>query len=336
MKKTFMKRLAPLLVAAAVMGSSLAVSAAPETMPDGTIFDAEYYAQAYPDVAGAVGTDKDALYSHYAAFGKAEGRMACAPAKEQTDTKPADTKPATSIQAPNPLTSPTTPLQLLVILKQLEADGVGPELLTSSRPVFWCSDRARPGKAEYPIVYDAYGYPIFIKGTDFSMCIVDAEGKLVGYDYAFGSPNAGGDVYTMVYDEQGLVTEMQSYGRGCKVFVRDGLGRVTEIWDYTPNDPDRHRLRCRITYDEQARTMIMWTDDGEIEENALRKELTFDEQGRLSRYYYYNNTWYTGYVEYIYEYDASGRLEGFHGRAKDAYTKNAVEAPITFKYQYDK
>ena len=101
------------------------------------------------------------------------------------------------------------------------------------------------------------------------MCIVDAEGKLVGYDYAFGSPYAGGDVYTMVYDDQGLVTEMQSYGRGCKVFVRDGLGRVTEIWGYTPNDSDRHRLRCQITYDEQARTMIVWTDDGEIEENAL-------------------------------------------------------------------
>ena len=39
-----------------VMCNSLTVFAAPETMPDGTVFDAEYYAQTYPDVANAVGT----------------------------------------------------------------------------------------------------------------------------------------------------------------------------------------------------------------------------------------------------------------------------------------
>ncbi len=44
-----------------------------------TNFDAEYYAQTYPDVANAVGTDRDALYNHYVTFGKAEGRLACAP-----------------------------------------------------------------------------------------------------------------------------------------------------------------------------------------------------------------------------------------------------------------
>ena len=327
MKKTFMKRLAPLLVAAAVMGSSLAVSAAPETMPDGTIFDAEYYAQAYPDVAGAVGTDKDALYSHYAAFGKAEGRMACAPAKEQTDTKP-----ATSIQAPNPLTSPTTPLQLLVLLKQVHGDGVGPELLTSSRPVSWSLKDATP---LYLVEYDAYGYPIFVKGTDFSLCIVDAEGKLVGYDYGHGSPNAGGDVYTMIYDEQGIVTGMEARHRICYSFVRDGLGRVTEIWGYDLIRPTERGVLVRITYDEQARTMIMWLD-GEIEEDASRVEFTFDEQGRLARYYYYCPRWYALYAEHIYEYDASGRLEGYHGRYKNWGYRDLVEVPITFKYQYDK
>ncbi|MDE7031550.1 MAG: hypothetical protein K2P63_16525 [Lachnospiraceae bacterium] len=332
MKKTFMKRLAPLLVAAAVMGSSLAVSAAPETMPDGTIFDAEYYAQAYPDVAGAVGTDKDALYSHYAAFGKAEGRMACAPAREQTDTKPAVTKPATSIQAPNPLTSPTTPLQLLVLLEQKYGDGVGPELLTSSRPVSW---GMRAGRISSPIEYDAYGYPIFVKGTDLSLCIVDAEGKLVGYDYGHGAPNAGGDVYTMIYDERGIVTGMEALHQICYSFVRDGLGRVTEIWGYDLIRPTERGVLVRITYDDQARTMIMWLD-GEIEEDAFRVEFTFDEQGRLARYYRYEPSWFIGYTEYIYEYDASGRLEGYHGCYKNDSYRTDVEVPITFKYQYDK
>lgn len=59
--------------------SSLSVFAAPKTMPDGTVFDAAYYAAANPDVAKAVGTDERALYGHYVKFGKAEGRIAAQP-----------------------------------------------------------------------------------------------------------------------------------------------------------------------------------------------------------------------------------------------------------------
>lgn len=50
------------------------IQAAPKTMPDGTVFDADYYASTYPDVAEAVGNDETALYDHYVNFGKAEGR----------------------------------------------------------------------------------------------------------------------------------------------------------------------------------------------------------------------------------------------------------------------
>jgi hypothetical protein len=48
-------------------------------MQNGEAFDAEYYAEANPDVKAALGTDEQALYSHYVNFGKAEGRRACAP-----------------------------------------------------------------------------------------------------------------------------------------------------------------------------------------------------------------------------------------------------------------
>ena len=47
-------------------------------LSDGTLFDAEYYAQTNPDVVAVFGTNKDALYTHYVMFGKAEGRKACA------------------------------------------------------------------------------------------------------------------------------------------------------------------------------------------------------------------------------------------------------------------
>lgn len=59
--------------------SSITAFAAPEVMPDGGMFDAEYYAQNNPDVVAAFGTDKELLYSHYVNCGKAEGRLAVAP-----------------------------------------------------------------------------------------------------------------------------------------------------------------------------------------------------------------------------------------------------------------
>ena len=49
--------------------------AAPQTMPDGGVFDAEFYAAKYPDVVVALGTDPATLYAHYVLFGKSEGRL---------------------------------------------------------------------------------------------------------------------------------------------------------------------------------------------------------------------------------------------------------------------
>lgn len=56
-------------------------------MPDGTVFDAEYYAKTYPDVVSAIGTDENALYQHYVMAGKAEGRHPVAPV-QTTESKP--------------------------------------------------------------------------------------------------------------------------------------------------------------------------------------------------------------------------------------------------------
>ena len=64
------------MAATMVLSSSLTAFAAPETMPDGTIFDAEYYAQTNPDVVAILETDKNVLYQHYLNYGKAEGRQA--------------------------------------------------------------------------------------------------------------------------------------------------------------------------------------------------------------------------------------------------------------------
>ena len=69
-------------LAAVLMMSSTPVFASAKIMPDGGLFDAQYYASANADVAGAVGTDENALYRHYLLFGKGEGRSPVRPSGE--------------------------------------------------------------------------------------------------------------------------------------------------------------------------------------------------------------------------------------------------------------
>lgn len=66
--------------------TSMTVNAAPKTMPDGTVFDAEYYAQTYPDVKAAFGNDESALYNHYVQYGKKEGRKPCGTSGQSSQT----------------------------------------------------------------------------------------------------------------------------------------------------------------------------------------------------------------------------------------------------------
>lgn len=75
-----MKKALAMFAVIAATACPLMAQAAPETMPDGTTFDAEYYAASNPDVAAALGTDATALYQHYTQFGKNEGRKPCADA----------------------------------------------------------------------------------------------------------------------------------------------------------------------------------------------------------------------------------------------------------------
>ncbi len=56
-------------------GGNVKAEAAPKTMADGGVFDAEFYAVQYPDVAAVFGTDENMLYMHYTLCGQAEGRL---------------------------------------------------------------------------------------------------------------------------------------------------------------------------------------------------------------------------------------------------------------------
>ena len=73
---------------------SIQAYAVPKQMPDGNIFDAEFYATIYPDVAATLGTDAAMLYKHYVLCGKAEGRLPFAPNAAVTPV----TAPATGVK----------------------------------------------------------------------------------------------------------------------------------------------------------------------------------------------------------------------------------------------
>ena len=75
-----------LLTVIMTMCFGMTAFASPKTMPDGTVFDAEYYAKTYPDVTAVFGTDENALYQHYVTMGKAEGRHPVAPADTKKTT----------------------------------------------------------------------------------------------------------------------------------------------------------------------------------------------------------------------------------------------------------
>ncbi len=80
-RQWFLTTCCGLLCAAAVTVSSPAqVTAAPQQDRSAyrAVFDADYYYNAYPDVAAAIGRNTEALFNHFVSFGVREGRSASA------------------------------------------------------------------------------------------------------------------------------------------------------------------------------------------------------------------------------------------------------------------
>lgn len=76
-KKNCISKLAAAVLLGLVMmtGISMETYAAPKQMPDGAVFDGEFYAAMYPDVVAVFGTDEAMLYNHYLLCGICEGRL---------------------------------------------------------------------------------------------------------------------------------------------------------------------------------------------------------------------------------------------------------------------
>lgn len=74
MKKKIMMTL--LAVGVMFLGGRMTAEATPARMPDGVLFDSDYYAESNEDLMRAFGRDTKLLYQHYVTYGKAEGRKA--------------------------------------------------------------------------------------------------------------------------------------------------------------------------------------------------------------------------------------------------------------------
>lgn len=74
-KRTFCHILLPAAALILALGTGISVEASPVIMPDGYLFDPEYYAENNPDVVAAFGEDPTALYQHFKKYGAEEGRL---------------------------------------------------------------------------------------------------------------------------------------------------------------------------------------------------------------------------------------------------------------------
>ena len=74
MKKKILRGMITLAIVAMAAFPKLDAQAAIYSDPDGSLFDAEFYAATYPDVVAAIGDNEYDLCMHYITTGKAEGR----------------------------------------------------------------------------------------------------------------------------------------------------------------------------------------------------------------------------------------------------------------------
>lgn len=284
MKKTF----AMILTAAVVLGSSLTAFAAPERMPDGGVFDAEYYAQNNPDVEAVIGTDKDALYNHYLFCGRNEGRQPYEPGTEQ------------SVPAFVPVenrTSGTTVAE--AVIYGFTSTGALPRIymLTDSRPIREHLQTASGYSEDRDIKYDAQGIPD-------SIFRYDAEGKLdtIDKDREFEFDEKGKLIQlgsmTYHYDKQGflikttLFDSVDEYGYN----EQNKIAWVTRKSDSEVYGKDEY------TYDELGRLIKYEYHSDSYYYKSLGHLFNYDEQGRLIGLTYIKDGIPTGQtVTYMYE-----------------------------------
>lgn len=102
MKKKMKNFIAMMTLALTLVGATGGIAMLQHSLAAPGQFDPTYYAQTYPDVAAALGTDATALYNHYLNFGQKEGRIPYAGAQpgENVDGIAGTTAEVPAVQTP--------------------------------------------------------------------------------------------------------------------------------------------------------------------------------------------------------------------------------------------
>jgi TPR repeat protein len=197
------KALSMTLAVALSLSMGITAFAAPVTMSDGNVFDADYYAQNNPDVVQALGTDANALYSHYVNFGKTEGRLPYAPDSSTTVTQ---TATATATQG-------TTEAYLEAgrnALYGLNGTAISVETAYNN---FLTAQQLGSVEANFylGVLYDWYSYPT----KDYAIA-------KAYYEACGDNPNAQISLAILYNDGQGVVQDKTKALSMCQSLVNNG------------------------------------------------------------------------------------------------------------------
>ncbi len=185
------KRMIATIMALMIMGTSLTAYAAPKEMEDGTIFDAEYYAQNNPDVVAALGKSESAMWQHYKQYGRAEGRKAYEGDEAAKATATASTSGSGERSALARSTKTAENDAVAAGTKLVLPFGAMPSSGTTASGINWASSWYLHYTCAWTRIYDAYsGVPYVVeevlKGEALSECMngnMDPQGIEMYLDF---------------------------------------------------------------------------------------------------------------------------------------------------------
>ena len=310
-KKRFRKLAAAFAVIGALCaGGSMTALAMPEQMPDGGVFDAEYYAEENPDVVAAVGSGKDVLYQHYTLAGKAEGRL------------PGVAFDAEYYAVNNPDVAAVLGNEEGALYQHYRSSGKAEGRLPSAP-----GTELKPLRSATP-------------GTPAAESQVATEKKRLVKEQRYFS---GGSLWYWMdysYDSQGNLTKKVRYyaeygGRSYVVgdeYSYDSQGNLTKQVEYRSDGS----VRYEYSYDSQGNLtkQVEYHSDGSISSSQeYEYEYSYDSQGNKTKkgVKYYGSS---PFVESEYIYDSQGNLtKEIH------YNYNPVSGGVDklkeYSYSYD-
>ena len=272
------KIITPIFASALLLSNGIMAFAAPEVINVGgtnTVFDAEYYASANPDVAAALGTGRDALVQHYTSYGKAENRPAYAPGTD-VDTLLA----AADVQEKKVKSESKFYQGELTMYYEYDEQG----------NISFYNNINDGNVLSYTYTYDEQGNVLSMVRSDGSTYTYDGRGNVLSRTFSDGYT----DTYTYTYDEQGNVLSQTDF-YGTITYTYDNMGNVL-------SDTDRNGNTTTYTYDSRGNVLL------QSDSRGYNTTYTYDSRGNVlsTTSDFYGR--FPGTITYTYTYDEQGNV----------------------------